>query len=459
MNVSDAHAEKLRRANRMKMVQAELARQKEEEQFNAMRTRMEKSAAVDEALAEELAEQQRLDLKDQKMLQLVMDFPEMRKFKKSLEDAHMNKERVEFKSNKPELKAQEEREYREYVEMCIEKERVEIEKEKLKRKEELERFRKHQQDQLELVRLKREQAFSRIEEQKQERIAVDAIAARLQERDMLDSLARREAQRKHEEEKDEFYRLRALIKQAEKDREAKEEAAIRAYLAEQDRRREVEAKLGREKDIVKARILDEQCQKISEERRKKLELESLLQEYYEEERIAKEKALIKAEQESHDRIAAAVAKENSELIQTRRREREAQIDEELKMRQKAMEDLADAARADKARKQREIIERQEEIAAAHQFMEDRRLLKEREKDIERQVEAKDLAREMELQEYIRRARAKLLEEHMPKLGNYAPASALKPDERERYLPQIEAAQAFQQQQHQKMFARVPVRRL
>lgn len=455
MNLSDARAERQRRANRQKMVQAELARQREEEQFNIMRARKEKAAMVDEALAEELADQQRRELKDQKMLQLVMDFPEMRNFKKTLTDAIANKERAEFKSNKPEIKAQEAREHKEYVEACIEKDRLEQEREDKRRQEELERFRKHQEDQLQLIREKRQRAMASIEDQKKERIAVDAIVARIQEKDMLDSLAKREAQRKHEEEQAEFYRLRAIIKQAEKEREEKEEAAIRAYLAEQDRRREVEKKLGREKDIVKARILEEQCRKISEEQRKKLELESLLQEYYEEERIAKERALIQAEKESHDRISAIVAKENLELIETRRKKREEEMEQEMKFRQLAMEELAAAAKSEQARKQQAILARQAQIAEGERFLEQRRLLKERERELERQVEAKDLARELELQEYIKRARAKLLEEHMPKLGHFAPSTNLRPEERERYLPQIQAAQAYQQKQREQLLAKVP----
>eukprot|EP00796_Vickermania_ingenoplastis_P006065 gene6065-4364_t len=459
MNLSDAYADRQRRLNRMKMVQAELARQREEEAFNAMRLRKQKAAAVDEALAQELSEQQRHEIKDEKMLQLVMDFPEMRNFKKTLMDAHANKERVEFKSNKPEIKAQEAREHQEYIQACVERDRIEDEKEEQRRKQELERFQKHQESQLALIREKRERTLASLEDKKKERIAVDAVAARLQEKDMLDALGRREAQRKHDEERAEFYRLRGLLKQAEKEREAKEEAAIQAYLAEQDRRREVEKKLDREKDIVKTRILEEQCRKISEEQQKKLELESLLQEYYEEERIAKERALIKAEKESHERMAAAVAKENLELIENRRKQREIELEQEMKCRQLAMEDLAAAARAEQARKQQAILDRQEEIAEGQRFMEQRRLLKEREKEIERQVEAKDMARELELQEYIRRARAMLLEEHMPKLGNYAPTTNLRPDERERYLPQIQAAQAFQQKQRQQLLARNDTRRL
>lgn len=127
----------------------------------------------------------------------------------------------------------------------------------------------------------------------------------------------------------------------------------------------------------------------------------------------------------------------------------------MKYRQLAMEELAAAQKAEQERKLQAIAERQAHIAEGERFLEQRRALKERERELERQVEAKDIARELELQDYIRRARAKLLEEHMPKLGHFAPTTCLRPEERERYLPQIQAAQAFQERKRQELLEKVP----
>lgn len=450
MNISDARAERQRRANRYKMVQAELARQKKEEEFDLMRKRKQKAAEIDEALAHELSEQQRRELKDEKMLQLVMEFPEVRNLQKAINNAYANKDRGEFRSMKPLLKANEAAERREYLEKCVEQDRRDLEEDERKRKEALERFKKHQEAQLKIIRDQRERALTSIEDQKQERIAVDAVVARLQERDMLDALARREAHRKQEEEHAAFMRLRNALKQAEKDRMKKEEEAIVAYLAEQERRKEVEKKRMQERDIAKARILEEQCRKISEEQAKKLELEHILQEYYQEERLAKERALIKAEKESYERLCADVAKENFELIQARKKQREEELQQEMRYRQLANEERAAAVRADMEKKKQLILQRQKEIEQNALYQEERRRLKERERELERQVDAKNMQHELQLQEYIRRARAKLLEEAMPRLGNYAPIAHLREDERERYLPQLQAAQAFQEKEREKL---------
>lgn len=444
MNSEESRAERQRRVNRYRMVQAELMRQEKEAAFDQMRARKEKAAEVDIALAETLAEQQRAELKDAKMLQLVSDFPELRELKKALEHELANKGRSEFTSQKPALLAKEAREHKEFVEKCMERDRVLQQQEEEERQKKLAEFRKHQQDQLNLIREKRERALAGLEEQKKERIAVDAVIARLNEQDMLDSLARREAVRKQEEEQAEFYRLRAELKRAEKIREQKEDAAITAYLDEQNRRREIEKKLGREKDIVKERILQEQCRKIMEEKQRKLDLENVLQEYYEEERIAKERALMAAEKESHERLCAAVTKENLALIEARRKEQEKKVLDEIKYRQLAMEELAAAAKAEKERKEQLLREREAKIQEDARFLAEREKLKEHEKELERQNEELAKKRELELQDYIRRARMKLLDNYLPKLGTFVPSHVFTAEEREHYLPQLQVAQEHQQ---------------
>ncbi|ESL08765.1 hypothetical protein TRSC58_03527 [Trypanosoma rangeli SC58] len=67
MDANNARVERLRRVNRYKAVQAELALLREEEEFKASRERKMNAAARDEALAKQLAEEQRLDLLDTKI--------------------------------------------------------------------------------------------------------------------------------------------------------------------------------------------------------------------------------------------------------------------------------------------------------------------------------------------------------------------------------------------------------
>ena len=439
MSSSETRAERLRRVNRYKAVQAELARQKEEEAFAAMRDRKARAAAADEALAAELAEQQRLELKDAKMLQLASRSPEVRARRDALSNAYLRKERAEQMTDRSAVKAEEAAEQKRYVDYLAEQDRLEKAEEEKRHQEEMKRFRQHQAAQLELIRQHREAAMQEAKQQEQERIAVDAVVARVQEQDFLDSLARRDKQRRMMQEQDDFVRLRSAIKKAEREREAKEEAAIRAYLDEQAQRREIDNKMSRERDAVKARILEEQGRRIAEEERKKIELETLLQEYYEEERLAKEETLRRAEQASRDRMAAAVARENQHLIEQRRLAKEAEAAEEMRFRQQTMEQLAAEAKLEQYNKQKQAQMKQQMIAEVQHRLEERQRLKDKERERERQVDEQARKREEEIQEYIRRARAQLLAEHLPKLGSYAPVRALREDERAQFLPQVKQA--------------------
>lgn len=94
-----------------------------------------------------------------------------------------------------------------------------------------------------------------------------------------------------------------------------------------------------------------------------------------------------------------------------------------------MEELAAAAKMQQFTRQKQKQLKAQHIALAQQRLYERQQLKEKEREQQRRVDALDRKREEELQQYIRRARMQLLEEHMPKLGNYAPYRYLKDDEK------------------------------
>ncbi|EPY32792.1 hypothetical protein STCU_02645 [Strigomonas culicis] len=372
------------------------------------------------------------------MLQLASSRPEVRQLQEQLKHAYVKKERAEQVSDKNAVKEQEAREDQEYRAYLTQKEKDEEEAEERKHAEEVERFRLHQIAQLELIRAHREAALRETEERKKERIAVDAVVARVQEQDFLNALAKRERQRQMQEDQDEFMRIRAALKQAETNREAKEEIAIATYLNEQARRRELDSKMCRERDAAKTRILEEQSRRIAEEKRKKEELEALLQEYYEEERMAKEEALARAEKESRARMMVAMKLENKNLVELRQAAKEAEQAEEVRYRQKILEQMAEDAKLEQLTKQRQQQLRKEHLIEVQKRLDDRRKQKEEEERLAKMVDEKDRLREEEILEYIRRARAQLLEEHMSKLGAYAPLRALNAEEKARYAPQIQA---------------------
>ncbi|RNF24184.1 meiosis-specific nuclear structural 1 [Trypanosoma cruzi] len=285
---------------------------------------------------------------------------------------------------------------------------------------------------MDLIEERKTVAEKEAAERRKERIAVDAVVARAQEKDFLDALERREKQRQLQAEQDEFYRLRAEVKEAERRRALQEEEAINAYHAEQSRRKETNEKLAREREAIKARILEEQSRKIAEEQAKREELETLLNDYYEAERLAKERKAMKDEKEARERFAEEVKQENWRLIQDRLKEKEAERAEEIRLRQLMMEDLARKAKLERFSRQRQMQIKREHILEAEKMLEARRELKREEERQSALVEEREKKRQEELLEYVRRARAQLLADYLPKLGEFVPAHVLTVDEKRQY---------------------------
>ncbi|RNF11327.1 meiosis-specific nuclear structural 1 [Trypanosoma rangeli] len=432
MDANNARVERLRRVNRYKAVQAELALLREEEEFKARRERKLNAAARDEALAKQLAEEQRLDLLDAKMLQLVRTFPELQNLERQLKHALTKQGRKDQVEEIRQLREQQLQEEKDYIAQLNEQNKLEKAKEEERRKREIEVFRRHQAAQMDLIEERQAVAKREAEERRKERIAVDAVVARVHEKDFLEALERREKQRKLQAEHDEFYRLREELKEAERQRELREEEAINAYIAEQGRRKETDAKLAREREATKSRILEEQSKKIAEEQAKRDELESLLNDYYEAERLIKERKAMKDEKEARERFAEAVKEENWKLIQAHQKEKEAERAEEIRLRQLMMEDLARKAKLDRLSRERQMQLKREHILEAEKMLEARRELKREEERQAALVEEHEKKREEELLEYIRRARAQLLADYLPRLGEFVPAHVLTVDEKKQY---------------------------
>ncbi|ESS69088.1 hypothetical protein TCDM_02108 [Trypanosoma cruzi Dm28c] len=125
------------------------------------------------------------------------------------------KDQVEEIRQLKEKKLQEEKNYIAYLN---EQEELAKAKEEERRRKEVEAFQRHQAAQMDLIEERKTVAEKEAAERRKERIAVDAVVARAQEKDFLDALERREKQRQLQAEQDEFYRLRAEVKEAERRR-------------------------------------------------------------------------------------------------------------------------------------------------------------------------------------------------------------------------------------------------
>ena len=190
----DQRADRLRRAARLKAVQQELLAQEEEEKLRATREKKVLCAQRDEALANALLEQQRNDLKQKKLLQLVHDHPELQELKAKIRAAYVAKERaLQIK----------EHENQRLTEKNDQKEQLEVINANLKRLEEEEKERllekqretEKRNDAERLQQEWRQQLAAQEEEaRRRERKEVDSVVAKVQENEFLELLGRVEKQ-------------------------------------------------------------------------------------------------------------------------------------------------------------------------------------------------------------------------------------------------------------------------
>ncbi|ESL07776.1 hypothetical protein TRSC58_04531 [Trypanosoma rangeli SC58] len=138
---------------------------------------------------------------------------------------------------------------------------------------------------------------------------------------------------------------------------------------------------------------------------------------------------MKEEKEARERFAEAVKEENWKLIQAHQKEKEAERAEEIRLRQLMMEDLARKAKLDRLSRQRQMQLKREHILEAEKMLEARRELKREEERQAALVEEQEKKRQEELLEYIRRARAQLLADYLPRLGEFVPAHVLTVEEK------------------------------
>jgi hypothetical protein len=266
-----------------------------------------------------------------------------------------------------------------------------------------------------------------VEQRHREKADVDAIVARVQEQDFMDTLSRIEKQRATKRQHEEFCTQRDSIRRDEQARLKAEEQAIVAYMAEQNKRKESDEKLKKEKEMAKARILEEQSRRIAAEQARKEELEMLINEYYEEQRVAKmrEDEQKERERRERDREMMIAANVQQSRIKAERREQERAAEQDF--RKKMMEQFAENDRLEQQTKQRQHQLKVEHSKKVQELIDEKHRLKEEDLRREAFLAEQNRQREEELQKLVAQERARLLAEHLPQLGNTLPKGLSKDD--------------------------------
>lgn len=410
---SDERVEKLRKANRLRAVQAELQTQEAEEAYEFQRERKIRAAQRESALADHLVATKRAEVKDEKMLQLVRENdPELRNLAGRIQAAQMTKTRhVQMAETQraKEFRALEEKEYMSRVVAQAKQQEEEDRERAIAKLGTVKNVRDVQREQM----LARQEQRRILEEQSRfEREQVDAIVAKVQEQDYLLALERLNKQQQEKKMHEDFISKRDEVKREEHTQRVAEDLAIRQYLDEQNKRKESDAKLKQEREALKTRILAEQSRKIAEERAKKEELEALINEYYEEKRAQKQRDEERAEMEKKAVAREQMIAANAEQMRMKQVKKDQEIAEEHRFRQEMMERLAKEERMDQMGREKQARMKADHMRRVQELIDAKQRQKEEDAERERMLLVQQKAREDEWARYVAIEKKRMLDELM-----------------------------------------------
>jgi hypothetical protein len=418
---SDARVDRLRRANRHKALQSELAQERAEEEFQRNQQRRAMAHAREAAITEELKRQEAERIRKEKLSQLMRErAPELRDLEAKLHAAKTAKERKNQMAEAKLIKETEQQEEKVWGDRMYNDaknyELREFEK-KLESQTKLREQMDVQKQQMEERKAVLQEAREQYIKEKSE---VDAVVAKIQEEDFLEVLTKVEKQRATKIEHEVFVAQRDELKREEKERHRQEELAIKEYMEEQNKRKESGERLKREKEAIKAKILEEQSRKIASELAKKEELESLINDFYEEQRAAKQHQELEAERERRQREKEMMLAANAEQMRLKQLVKEKEMAEEQKFRQVMMEKFAQDDRIDQLNRQKRLQLKQEHARKVQELIEDKRRLREEDLEREKFIDQQAKVAEEERKALVAEERERLLREHADILQEFLP---------------------------------------
>lgn len=423
----ESRAERQRRLNRLRAVQQEIAYQQEEQAIAEAREKRARAAARDAALTKELFDQQQRDMRGEKMLQLVRDHPELRELEGKLNAAHVTLARKVQIEEKRLAVLEGTAEDKAFLESLVEQAKLDEKHEELKRAAAFAAVQEQKLAQMTQMEWKASQAAAEAEIRRKERADVDSVVAQVQERDFLETLQRVEKQQLVRDQHEEFIRVRDERLRDERARQAEEERQILAYTAEQNKRKESDEKLKKEREAVKARILEEQSRRIQGESRKREELETLINEYYEEQRSAKMRDDERMERERKERDRQMMIAANQQQMRIKAERKDAELAEEQEFRRKMMEKFAADDRVEELSRQKKAQTKVEHARRVQELIDEKRRQREEDAMREAMLLEAQRQREEELKRLVALERQRLLLEHGPRLEGFLPKGLTEED--------------------------------
>ena len=426
---SEKRVERMRKLNRLKMVQDEESREEEMMREIADRENYQKQMSRQEALAKQLEKRQIDQLREEKSTQLVREqAPEIRELEQRLQAAYMNKER---QGQVEEAKQRHVHEREVDMKQYHETEALRIRAIEAQRDQEAHRTQTLREQKVVLEQQMHDRDLARLEAYKQfleEKRVVDQIVSRIQAEDkakLEDKLRKQHVAQMYITQ---YLEEREHFKQLDEERRKEEDQKIVAFMKEQARRKEENLKTAREKEAMQQKRLEEQSRAIASEQKRKEEMEELIADYHLElvEKKERERAREEMERKIKSRLMMVQANEQQKELKAAQKEQDAE--EELKFRTRMMEKFADDDRIEQMKMAERNRKRAEHNREVNRLLAERQTQREAERERELLARAKDEDMENLKRQIIQQERAKLLREHAIKLKDFLPKGVFTEDD-------------------------------
>ncbi|XP_068084125.1 meiosis-specific nuclear structural protein 1 [Anabrus simplex] len=380
-------------------------------------------------LAFEMEKIRREEIKEVKLRQKLRETClELRELETKLRRAYIAKELSAQLAEKEAARIEEKirmNSYQQYLRAEAEKEKerlLEKEKEEFRRKLE---YRKELQDQLIASEKMKQQAYYDFMEEKK---AIDEIVQKIYEEDRREMEERMIKMQKSKQEMDEFNRAREEFKQKEKREIEEENRRLLEFMEQQNMKQQDTLKGIREKEEMKAAVINKLAQQIYEEDLRKQEREEILQELKE----AEERDRIEREgrEEMEKRLRQRIELRSMARQQTEERleKLRQEAEQERQYREQMLQQFAENERLEQMTAAKQRQKKLEYRLAVDRMMAEQR--KRRTEEMQRLLQEQELwlKSEADRRKMIEEERLRMLKEHAAALLGFLPKGVLRQDD-------------------------------
>ncbi|XP_035483548.2 meiosis-specific nuclear structural protein 1-like isoform X1 [Scophthalmus maximus] len=397
------------------------------------RINREEQIEQEERMAKELARINYEKEREEKMRQHIKDNSvELRALESKLKSAYLNKGRAAQLAEQEAMRFETMREEADYaLKLERERERAAVEQQRLEQKhhEEQVQYQRQLEQQFVVRERRRQEAY---EEFLKEKLLVDEIIRKIYEEDQMERQLKLEKVRATKQHIEEFKRQQAEWRRMEQEKVEAENRRIVEFASHQQHMEDGRMAKIQEMEEAKEKLYKKLSKRIEEERQQREKMEQVREELYleEQEEANRQREIEAMEEKIRQRLMMQQTFQDQMAFKEMQRKAEKEEDEAF--RKTMMTKFAEDDRIEQMNAQKRRMKQLEHKREVENLIEDRR--RQREADLE--LEAKERAAEQEREalhrQIIEEERQKLLKRHATKLLGYMPKGLLREDDLEHF---------------------------